>query len=86
MFKEHMPEPEVLAMMSHSQEFEQVKVSVCTNGIKYKKTWNLEQDCDNQSIFCYLEFGLVKLFISSSFRHIPSIVPRTLYPRKVFFF
>ena len=27
MFKEHMREPEVLAMLSHSQEFEQVKVS-----------------------------------------------------------
>ncbi|PFX22952.1 activating signal cointegrator 1 complex subunit 3-like [Stylophora pistillata] len=26
MFKAHMPEPEVLSMMSHSQEFEQVKV------------------------------------------------------------
>lgn len=26
MFKELMPEPEVLAMLSHSQEFEQVKV------------------------------------------------------------
>ena len=26
MFKEHMPEAEVLAMLSHSQEFEQVKV------------------------------------------------------------
>ena len=25
-----MPEPEVLAMLSHSQEFEQVKVSTCT--------------------------------------------------------
>ena len=28
MFKTHMPEPEVLAMLSHSQEFEQVKVSL----------------------------------------------------------
>ena len=27
MFKEHMPEQEVLAMVSHSQEFEQVKVT-----------------------------------------------------------
>ena len=26
MFKGHMSEPEVLAMLSHSQEFEQVKV------------------------------------------------------------
>ncbi|KAJ7363490.1 activating signal cointegrator 1 complex subunit [Desmophyllum pertusum] len=26
MFKEHMPEPDVLSMLSHSQEFEQVKV------------------------------------------------------------
>ena len=30
MFKEHMPEPEVLAMLSNSQEFEQVKVSTLT--------------------------------------------------------
>ena len=28
MFMAHMPHPEVLAMLSHSQEFEQVKVSL----------------------------------------------------------
>lgn len=34
MFKELMPEPEVLAMLSHSQEFEQVKVYQDSSGAK----------------------------------------------------
>lgn len=34
MFKELMPEPEVLAMLSHSQEFEQVKVYQDSSGDK----------------------------------------------------
>ncbi|KAJ7343081.1 activating signal cointegrator 1 complex subunit, partial [Desmophyllum pertusum] len=47
MFKEHMPEPDVLSMLSHSQEFEQVKVSMC-HMIKHPRMGTTVKNCVEQ--------------------------------------
>lgn len=73
MFKTHMPEPEVLAMLSHSQEFEQVKVSLfeCAILIVFIKSGSYFQF---KSLSC-LWRGQEKLQKTS---HLPGVILRTL--------
>jgi len=58
-----MPEPEVLAMLSHSQEFEQVKVSTLTAGNPQSVT-RCQQHCEKKEKVSEYKIWNMDAFIS----------------------